>query len=300
MRDGVVWRRTEFRTGDDAVDLATVWKIWVPVELREQLIADSHEPSTSAHGGMEKTVDLLRRSFFWPGLAKEVREFIKRCETCKTTKALNQTSRPPMGKRFPVVRPFQRLYIDLLGPYPRSKAGNTTILIVLDQVSKFVWLHPLRRATARHIVDYVEQQCFHVFGVPESIISDNGVQFVAKEFTETLKRYGVQHILTSSHSPQANASERVNRSILAAVRSYIKDDQTTWDVELSSIASALRNSVHQSTGHSPHYIVFGQHMIKHGSEYQTLRAAQLLPDGGCQTITAADFRDVLMETVHKQ
>ena len=60
---------------------------------------------------------------------------------------------------------------------------------------------------------------FHLFGVPESILSDNGDQ--SKEFKAKLTQYGVRHVYTAFHSPQANSSERANRSILAAIRSYV-------------------------------------------------------------------------------
>lgn len=299
VRDGVVFRRTEFRSGDEAVDMATVWKIWVPEDLRGKVISDAHDPSSASHGGVEKTVELIRRLYFWPGLSRDVRKFVGACEICKTTKAPNQTLRPPMGKSFPAVRTFQRLFMDLLGPYPRSKSGNTTILIVLDQVSKFVWLKPLKKATAKNIGQYLEVEIFSLVGAPESILTDNGVQFVSNDFEKLLKRYGIEHILTASHAPQANASERVNRSIVAAVRAYIDEDQSTWDQELAAITSALRNGTHTTTGHSPHYLVFGQHMVQHAGTYPLLRSLQALPDGDMQIMPANDFREVIMDSVRQ-
>lgn len=297
VRGNVIYRRTEFRTGHDAVDLNNIWKVWVPEKLRSQLIVDAHVPPSAAHGGIDKTIDLLRRHYYWPGLSKEVRLYVGQCEICKETKAPNQQLRPPMGKPFKSERPFQRLYMDLLGPYPRSKSGHTTILIVLDHMSKFVWLKPLRKATAKSVVQFLETEIFHCFGVPESVMSDNGVQFVSNELKGLLSRYGVQHILTASHSPQANASERVNRSIVAAIRAYVDNDHTNWDQHLSSITGALRNSVHSSTGQSPYYVVFGQQMIQHAGSYALLRDLQLLPVGDVQIVPPAEFREKIHDKV---
>ncbi len=53
-----------------------------------------------------------------------------------------------MGKSLESSRPFEKLFVDFLGPYPRSKRGNTVILIVLDHYSKFVLVKPLREASA--------------------------------------------------------------------------------------------------------------------------------------------------------
>lgn len=132
-----VYKRTEFRQG--AVDLETAWKLWLPTALRHKTIVNAHELPSASHGGIDKTLDLVRRHFYWPGLSKDVREFVLKCEVCKQTKAPNYTLRPPMGKAFTAERPFQHFYMDFLGPYPRSKNGNTTILIVLDQHSKFIF-----------------------------------------------------------------------------------------------------------------------------------------------------------------
>jgi len=56
------------------------------------------------------------------------------------TKAPNKTLRPPMSSQPESSRPFQKLYVDFLGPYPRSTSGNFGIFIVLDHYSKFVFL----------------------------------------------------------------------------------------------------------------------------------------------------------------
>lgn len=204
-----------------------------------------------------------------------------------------------MGRAFVAERPFQHLYVDLLGPYPRSKAGNTTIVIVLDQLTKFVWLKALPRATTNAIINFVEPEVFQMVGASESMLSDNGVQFVSKEWKTLLERYGVRHILTASHSPQANASERVNRSILASIRAYVEGDQTCWDVHLAAIASALRNATHSTTGHSPFYAVYGQHMIQHAGAYQLLRNLQSLPTSDVEVVTDADHREALHRTIRE-
>lgn len=227
------------------------WKLWIPSELTIVLISRAHVPPLSAHRGIAKTTELLRRYFYWPDLAKDVRKFVLGCETCKEIKAPCQALRPRMGKQFMVERPWQRIYTDLLGPYPRSKAGNTHLLIVLDQFSKFVLLKPLRKADASSIISFTETNVFHLFGVPEFLFSDNGAQYASHEFAAFLATYGVTHTKTAIYSPQANASERVNRSILSAIRAVIGTDQRNWDDQISAISAALRNSIHDSTGYSP-------------------------------------------------
>lgn len=297
VRDGFVYKRAIQNEDSHIVDTETAWKLWVPDGLREGVIKALHDPPSSAHSGGDKTLDLVKRSYYWPGMTRDIREYVSKCSLCKETKAPNQTLRPLMGRPAIAERKFQNLYIDLLGPYPRSRSGNTTILIILDQFSKFIWLKPLRRATASAIVTFVESDIFHMVGAPETIVSDNGVQFVSKEFRSLLKRYKVRQINTGNHAPQSNASERVNRSILAAVRAYIDSDQTTWDTHISVIASALRNTIHASTGQTPYYMVYGQHMIHHGGSYPILRNLKALATGDIAIIPPSELRDEINRNV---
>lgn len=223
-------------------------------------------------------MSLIRRNFYWPRLATDVREYIANCETCKTTKATNRTLTPEMGKMAESCRPFQRLYIDLLGPYPRSKKGYIGLLIVLDHFSKYHWLCPLKKFTSSVIIEFLEKQVFHHNGVPETVISDNGSQFKANEFNAFLTQYGVNHVYTALYSPQSNASERVNRSIIAAIRAYLKKDHREWDEHISFISCALRNAVHNSIGVSPYHALYGFNMITHGTSFKMLKSIQALDD----------------------
>lgn len=181
-----------------------------------------------------------------------------------------------MGKPATSSRPFQRLYIDILGPYPRSKRGNIGLLIVLDHLTKFHWICLMKKFTSSTIQSFLLENIFHVYGIPEQIISDNGSQFKASELNAFFTRLGIEHIYTALYSPQANASERVNRSLIAGIRAYLKKDQTLWDENLSSVSCALRNTLHQAIQTSPYHAVFGQDMITHGSSYKLLRNVRLL------------------------
>lgn len=275
--DNYLYIRTEHVSGEEVQDKLS-WKLWVPESLRIDVLKQAHDSCTSAHAGMHKTIEKIRRHLFWPGLAKDVREYVRSCDKCKENKAPNYTLRPPMGAHNPTCRPFQRLYIDLLGPYPRSKNGHVGLLIVLDHFSKYHWLQPLKKFTSKAVQDFLLHQIFHSFGVPETIVSDNGTQFKAHEFNAFLTELGINHTYTALYSPQSNAAERVNRSLLAAVRSYLKHDQTEWDAHLTSISCSLRSSVHQSIGCSPYRALFGLDMITHAADYKLLKSLSLLEE----------------------
>lgn len=125
------------QTSQSVNDDLKTWKLWVPSDLRKPLISSAHIPLTKSHGGISKTLYTIRKRFYWPQLALDVKLFIESCESCKCSKSSNTTLRPEMGKIIETHKPFQHVFVDLLGPYPRSKNGNTKIFICLDQLSKF-------------------------------------------------------------------------------------------------------------------------------------------------------------------
>lgn len=208
-----------------------------------------------------------------------------------------------MGKNSDACRFFQRVYVDFLGPYPRSRSGHIGIFIALDHFSKFPFLKPVKKFTADLVVKYLENDLFHTFGVPETVVSDNGSQFKSQVFNNLLKRYGIKHVYTAIHSPQANASERVNRSIISGIKSYVQPNQKDWDEFLSHICCSLRSSKHTATGVSPYYLAFGQYMITNGATYSLLRQLGMLEDRAVR-FSKDDSRDITArkaaENIQKQ
>lgn len=244
--DGIVYKRVKYNR-DDVESENECWRIWVPTELTNEIIRKSHEINTS-HGGTAKTLHNIREFFYWPSMATQIKEFVTKCDTCKEIKHPKHTLRPPMGKEVITLRPFQKIYVDFLGPYPRTKSGKAFIFIVLDHKTKFVLLKAMAKATAKSVNKFLVEEIFHKFGVPEVLHSDNGKQFTSEAFQNLLTLFGIKHMKTAIHSPQANASERVNQSILSSIRHYLQSDQTRWDENLSKIECSLRTTVHTSTG----------------------------------------------------
>ena len=276
-----------------------VWKMWVPVSSRQVVIEKEHVLPESAHGGIRKTLERIRRLYYWPKMTIDVHRYVTNCIICKQTKASNQATRPPLGKLIIPLRPWQKIYIDLLGPYPRSTNGKTFIFIVLDHLTKFVYLKTLSKASAVNVIACLRNEIFSLFNVPQTIHSDNGNQFKGKEFQSLIKEYGINHVKTAYYSPQSNASERVNRSIVAAIRAYLIDKHTAWDKHLPQISTALRNSIHESTGYSPHFLLYGYHKMGHGQDYKLLQELNMLDEGAIDWMKVSDRLQIVHDEVKK-
>jgi transposase InsO family protein len=240
----------------------------IPIPLRTELLRENHDDVTSGHQGVFKTLGRLKTKYFWPTMSKDVKNYVANCEVCKASKAVHQITRPPMGQQKQAENCWQTVSVDLIGPLTPSKNGHKYILSVVDVFSKFPLVFPLRNATAKPIIKLLENFVFLTFNVPKVLMSDNGKQFVGKEFESFLRKYNVRHHTTPYYHPQANPVERVNKVIGETIRCYVRESQDRWDENLSQIGAAMRSAVHCSTGYSPYFLNFGREMILDGKSYE--------------------------------
>lgn len=278
IQDGLVYKSIPH--SNSVPTNANEWKLLVPKPQRVEIIKSFHEPPTSAHFGFYKTCFRVQEIYYWPKMRHDILKFVRSCKMCGAQKAALNSRNGIMRFEKTVDFPWQIIAVDILGPLPRSKKGNCYLLVISDWFSKYTLLHPMRKATAENIIKFMENEIFLVFGVPQFIICDNGTQFAGKEFKKLAENYQVQKIwYNARYHPQCNFVERVNRTIGAAVRSYVKDHKD-WDKEIKKIAFAINTSKHESTGYPPVYLNFGRYVPIDGTYYgkiQNTENMQLLP-----------------------
>lgn len=207
-----------------------------------------------------------------------ITKYVRNCEICRATKPTNEIQVAPMGSRVTSDRAWQALFVDFVGPFPRSKQGFVYLFVVVDAFSKFVRIHPVRTATAKCVIRFLERDIFLLFGVPDRIVSDNGSQFVSREYRKFLELYKVKPTYVSRYHPQAYAAEAANKSIENAIRSYIAENHRDWDRYLPQINCALNTAFHSSISMSPYFANFGCHMTTLGNNLLGQRDPEDHPD----------------------
>ncbi|KAM8701833.1 hypothetical protein ACLKA7_007820 [Drosophila subpalustris] len=133
--------------------------------------------------------------------------------------------------------------------------------------------------------DYCQRQ--------RSAIQSGGVQCVANVSRNTTIL--LRHIYTAVYSPQSNASERVNRSLVAGIRAFLEGNHSEWDAHIHAISCALRNATHQSIGCSPYHALYGFDMMTHGTQYELLHKLGMLNES--ENVL---HRDDLLKLLRKQ
>lgn len=233
-------------------------RVYVPEDMKGQVLHECHDEKTAAHGGVFKTLHRVKKLYYWPNMDTDIRAYVNKCKVCKAVKQANYNLTAPMGKQRTPQRPWQMIAIDFVGPLPRSSSGNKWILTIVDCFSKMSIVCPCRDATAKIVNKCLEEKVFLVYGVPEIIICDNGSQFKSRLFSALCERFRISIWFTPVYHAQANPSEAVNKIIGNALRCYIIDEgQKEWDRNISHITCAINTSVHSSTNKSPFEIIYG-------------------------------------------
>ena len=173
----ILYRRYQVRNGviyrpDNAVEVPN------NAELINKLLEYNHDHITAGHFGRDRTLELLRRKWWWKGIAKDVEEYIKSCDKCQRIKA-------PTGITLlalqPIVakRPWSIVTLDFVGSFtPAIETQHTECLVMVDKFTKMVHLAGCSKdMTAKKTAHLVLKHVICLHGVPEELISDRGPQF---------------------------------------------------------------------------------------------------------------------------
>lgn len=233
------------------------WNLCIPTGLRQKILEENHSDVLAGHLGTRKTINRISRKYYWPGLQRDVKKFVNKCISCLENK-VPQVQPAGSMHTTQAKEPWQIVTIDFVGPLPRSSKGHTFLLVIQDKFTKWVEHTPLSQATASALKRVLREKIFCRFGWPETVITDNGSQFISKAFKKFLKDQMVRHQLTPIYSPQCNSTERVNRVIKTMIKQYVKEDHRKWDANLPELQFALNTSTQESTGFSAAQLNFGR------------------------------------------
>lgn len=115
----------------------------------------------------------------------------------------------------------------------------------------------------------LEDRVFLEYRIPETIIAGNGRQFISNLFKGLLEKYKVSNLFYNCYyHPQNNPTERMNKIIISAVRSYVCDNHRRWDKNISKITVRIRTLVNVITGYTPFYFNSGREFIFAGGDHK--------------------------------
>ena len=156
-------------------------------------------------------------------------------------------------------RPFQRVAIDIVGPLPTTEDGNTHLLTLQDDLTKFSGAYAIPNTNTTTIAKTLVLKFLSIFGFPEKILSDQGPQFTSELFNEVCKILKIKHITSTAFHPQSNgALERSHKTLKEYLRCFTVKEDYNWDEMIHYALFVYNTTPHTATKFTPYELLFGR------------------------------------------
>jgi hypothetical protein len=242
-------------------------RVMIPSKMIMEIIQEHHDPPNRGHQGIEKTLEGIQRVYYYPNIAKEVAEYIRKCDECNRNKPSRHKPYGKMNIMDTPTQAWESITVDFIQGLPQSKDPVTGIIytdaiIIVDRLTKYIILSPtLKDMTAEQCAILMLRIAFNWTGLPTEIISDRDKLFTSKYWQTITKICGTTHKLsTANHQQTDGQSERMIQTVQQYLRHYLDWNQADW-VELLPIAQfALNNTENATTRQVPHYANLGRQL----------------------------------------
>jgi len=214
--------------------------------MPRSLVKETLDIGHLGHRGQERMKNFLRRYVFWPGMTKEIEDFVKDCcgEAHKTLKPCNV----PVQPIEPSERPWTFITADLAGPI---QPYNKYLLIIVDKLTKWPEMFFISSIDSATIIKCF-RQVFMRWGPPETLMTDNGRQFTSQSFSEFLSSFDVKHKTTCPYNPQCNGqSESFVKFVKNAISEKTFKSFTDFKEFLELLLFSFRCTPHSVTKQEP-------------------------------------------------
>ncbi|XP_059315795.1 uncharacterized protein LOC132066509 [Lycium ferocissimum] len=154
--------------------------------------------------------------------------------------------------------PFLAWGMDVIGPIePSTSNGHRFILVSIDYFTKSVEATSHKSVTKKVVADFVKNNLICRFGVPESIITDNGVNLNSHLMKDISEQFKITHENSTAYRPQMNgAMEAAKKNIKRILRKMV-DNYKNWHKQLPYALLGYRATTRTSTGATPYLFVYG-------------------------------------------
>jgi hypothetical protein len=230
-------------------------KIFIPngQNLKRIILHEMHNVPYEGHPRYQKTIAVVKSQYFWPGMKREIAEYIARCMECQKLKAEH---RHPAGllQPFPIPKwKWEVVTMDFIMGLPRIGKFHDLIMVVVDKLTKVSHFIPLKTThKATDFTDIFMKEVAQLHEIPKKIVSDRDLKFTLNFWKGLFKGFGMNLNLSTTYHPESDGqTERVNRVIEDMLRMYVMDKPSKWEDYLHLVEFAYNNGYQTSLKMSP-------------------------------------------------
>jgi hypothetical protein len=191
-------------------------------------------------------------------------QLVKQCNGCQCFSKHRNTPAAAL-KTIPLTWPFVVWGLDMVGPFKTALRSLTHLLVVVDKFTKWIEAKPIKKLDGSSIIKFFNEIIIR-YGVPHSIITDNGTNFAKGVFADYCGQKGIRLDLASVAHPQTNGQvEKVNGLMLAGIKPRLVEplehSAGYWVEELPLVLWSLSTTPNCSVGFTPFFLVYGAEAV---------------------------------------
>jgi len=154
-------------------------RIYVPksAPLIDEILRRNHDDPVGGHYGSTKTVESLRRKYWWPTLADDMRTYTKQCDVCQHYKVRRHAKYGYLKPLQASEEAFRHWLMDFISNLPPSRSLDGKVcdglLVMVDRLTKFVEYLPVSMTIgSQELGELVWQKIFSRYSIPKSVVSN--------------------------------------------------------------------------------------------------------------------------------
>nr|GFB42783.1 hypothetical protein [Tanacetum cinerariifolium] len=247
-----VWQSDQLRRKDK-------WVVGKDLELRKILVDHFHGSVVGGHSRVHATTKRLITYFYWKGLRKMVKEWVRNCDVCQRNKS-DLSGYPGLLQPLPIPdKIWQDPSMDFIKSLPMSQ-GKSTLLVVEDKLSKYAHFLPIAHPfSASQVAQLFLDNVYKLHRLPKTIVSDRDKVFMSLFWQSLFKMLQVKLKLSTAYHPQTDGqTEFVNKCRETYLRCMTGETPKEW-VKLIPLAEYWYNTnYHSALDTTPYEVVYGQ------------------------------------------
>jgi hypothetical protein len=198
--------------------------------------------------------------FWWAKMKIEIARYVARCDTCRRVKAIHMKTAGPLQSLPIPTWKWEDFNMDFIVGLPKAAKGYDSIWVTVDRLMKIAHFLPVK--TVHPVAVYAQLYIARILslrGVPKTIVSDRGLQFVSKFWEELHQSLGTKLLHSSAYHPQTSRqTERVNQILEDMLRACVLDFSQKWEECLPLAEFSYNNSYQESIKMAPFEALYGQ------------------------------------------
>jgi transposase InsO family protein len=211
-----------------------------------ELLCEIHAGTCEHHTSPRTLVmKAFRQGFYWPTAVADSKDIVHYCEGCQFY--AQQTHLPAQAlQTIPITWPFTVWHLNMVGPLRQAPGGFMHLLVAVDKFSKWIEARPIMNVCSEEAMTFFTNIIYR-FGIPNTIITDNGTMFTGKKFLNFCDDNNISVDWSTMAHPKTNGQvDRVNNMIqqgpIPRIFKRLEKFRARWVAELPYVLWSLRTT----------------------------------------------------------